>query len=332
MNLVRANRASDSPFNNILKQHRALSISSLSWAITLRLATVCQMIVGDMAQNDEFTLLELKGRPRKRKQMKKKGLQKEEFSNEALVEYKSYGVPIGKGRNDLRSYIGFIRRVPLELKETLWFHFQKKFNLSLKCKSQVLKWMGVASRNFRSQLTKEFIIPYKDDIMSLRLPPIEYPGIKKEDWKHFVDKILSEEFQKRENGVSEREIDRSEAWLMTQVDGDGKYASEVIVKLNKENSNHMGQMTLGKALQKQPNGSRVQGVGQFITSSMYFHVPNATELARERKMYQENFQFMNTQLEHMNARLNAYSNTEVGSSNYPKPTTGAQFEIDQQSR
>ncbi|KAH9743537.1 hypothetical protein KPL70_003340 [Citrus sinensis] len=41
---------------------------------------------------------------------------------------------------------------------------------------------------------------------------------------------------------------------------------------------------------------------------------------------------MNAQLEHMNARLNAYSNTEVGSSNYPKPTTGAQFEIDQQSR
>ena len=65
---------------------------------------------------------------------------------------------------------------------------------------------------------------------------------------------------------------------------------------------------------------------------MYFHVPNATELVRERWMYQESFEFMSAQLEHMNARLNAYSNTEVGSSNYPKPTTGAQFEIDQQSR
>ena len=85
---------------------------------------------------------------------------------------------------------------------------------------------------------------------------------------------------------------------------------------------------LGEAIQKQPNGSMVQGVGQFITPSMYFHVLNATELARERMMYEESFQFMNTQLEHMNARLNAYSNTEVGSSNYPKPTTGAQFEID----
>ena len=50
-------------------------------------------------------------------------------------------------------------------------------------------------------------------------------------------------------------------------------------------------------------------------------------------MYQESFQFMSAQLEHMNARLNAYSNIEVGSSNYPKPkpSTGVQFEIDQQS-
>ena len=35
----------------------------------------------------------------------------------------------------------------------------------------------------------------------------------------------------------------------------------------------------------------------------------------------------------MNARLNAYINAKVGSSNYPKPkpSTGVQFEIDQQS-
>ncbi|KAH9697399.1 hypothetical protein KPL71_023589 [Citrus sinensis] len=44
---------------------------------------------------------------RKTKEKKKKGLQKEEFSK-ALVEYNSYGVPVGKGRNDLRSYIGVI--------------------------------------------------------------------------------------------------------------------------------------------------------------------------------------------------------------------------------
>ncbi|GAY64740.1 hypothetical protein CUMW_235740 [Citrus unshiu] len=72
---------------------------------------------------------------------------------------------------------------------------QKKLKLSLKCKSQVLKWMMVASRNFRSELATEFILPNKDDRKSLKLPHIEYPSIKKEDWKLFVDKILSEQFQ-----------------------------------------------------------------------------------------------------------------------------------------
>lgn len=63
---------------------------------------------------------------------------------------------------------------------------------------------------------------------------------------------------------------------------------------------------------------------------MYFHVSNATELVRERMMYQESFQFMSAQLEHINARLNAYNITEVGSSNYPKPkpSIGVQFETD----
>ena len=69
----------------------------------------------------------------------------------------------------------------------------KSSSLSLKRKSQVLKWMGVASRNFRCELANEFILPYKDDLKSLRLPPIEYPSIKKEDWKLFIEKVFPEE-------------------------------------------------------------------------------------------------------------------------------------------
>ena len=65
----------------------------------------------------------------------KKSLQNKKFSNKALAEYNSYGVLVGKGRNDLRSYIGVIvcetisillddwKRVPLEMKETIWLHF-----------------------------------------------------------------------------------------------------------------------------------------------------------------------------------------------------------------
>ena len=59
-----------------------------------------------MADDVEFTLPELDGRPRRRKI--KKGLQKQEVSHEAAIEYNSYGVPVGNGRNDLKSYIGVI--------------------------------------------------------------------------------------------------------------------------------------------------------------------------------------------------------------------------------
>ena len=45
----------------------------------------------------------------------KKSLQKQEVSHEAAIEYNSYGVPVGKGRNDLRSYIGVIVRETISI-------------------------------------------------------------------------------------------------------------------------------------------------------------------------------------------------------------------------
>ncbi|KAL6558448.1 hypothetical protein OROMI_018798 [Orobanche minor] len=294
--------------------------------------------INELAENNEFTLPELEGRPRRRKQTKKKGLQKEEFANHNVIEFNSYGVPVGKGRNDLRTYIGVIvretisilhddwRHVPMEIKDSLWLHFQKKFKLSVKSKNQVFKWMGVALRNFRSELANDFILPWKDDLTSLTLPPIEYPSIKKTDWKFFVDKVLSEEFQdkskkargkraknvynhrlgstgyggmlyrkKKEAGVSEREIDRSDAWLMARADNKGEYAPEIMPVVDKISE-----------LKSQTGEGTFQSAG---------------------------FQFMSNQLEIMNASLNAYNNTEIGSSSFPNPksTCGNQFETNKQS-
>ncbi|KDO36923.1 hypothetical protein CISIN_1g043081mg, partial [Citrus sinensis] len=79
------------------------------------------------------------------------------YSNEALCdgidEYASLSnnfpkFPVGKKRNNLRNYIGVIvregvpiiyddwRKVPLDIKEMLWTHFQEKFKLSLKAKTE----------------------------------------------------------------------------------------------------------------------------------------------------------------------------------------------------
>ncbi|GAY59212.1 hypothetical protein CUMW_192890 [Citrus unshiu] len=220
------------------------------------------------------------------------------------------------------------------MKETLWAHFQ--FKLSLKCKSQVLKWMGVASRNFRCELATEFVLPNKDDRKSLRLPPIEYSSIKKEDWKLFVDKVLSEQFQEKSKKAKDKRVKNVYNHRLGSTGCGGMLYRKNELKSQVEQGTFQSQGShdiLGEALQKQPNGSMVQGVGQFVTLSMYFHVPDATELAREIKMYQESFQFMSAKLERMNARLNAYNNTEVGSSNFPKPktSTGVQIDNDQQS-
>ncbi|GAY67474.1 hypothetical protein CUMW_256760, partial [Citrus unshiu] len=91
--------------------------------------------------------------------------------------YNSYKVPVGKKRNDLRNYIG------------------EKFKLSLKENTQVFKWMGIALRGFRCKLANEYILPNANNLSSLKKPPLEYEGIRKEDWKSFVDKILSKNFQ-----------------------------------------------------------------------------------------------------------------------------------------
>ncbi|GAY56794.1 hypothetical protein CUMW_174570 [Citrus unshiu] len=61
------------------------------------------------------------------------------------------------------------------------------------------------------KLANEYILPNANNLSSLKKPPLEYEGIRKEDWKSFVDKILSEDFQQLDLGVTEREIDRSEA-------------------------------------------------------------------------------------------------------------------------
>ncbi|GAY63987.1 hypothetical protein CUMW_230060, partial [Citrus unshiu] len=132
--------------------------------------------VGDMAEKEEPTYdPDLEGRPR-RNLTKKKDLQRG-ASDQTEVMYNSYGVPVGKKRNDLRNYIRVIvrERVPI-----IYDNWRK---------------MGIALRGFRCKLANEYILPNANNLSSLKKPPLEYEGIRKEDWKSFVDKILSEDFQ-----------------------------------------------------------------------------------------------------------------------------------------
>ena len=91
--------------------------------------------MADIEEQNE-TFFNLDGRPKRRKQTKKKHLLKRSVDDKVIVEYNQYGVPVGDGANDLRSYIGVLvrdsisilyddwRRVPLEIKDKLWDHLQ----------------------------------------------------------------------------------------------------------------------------------------------------------------------------------------------------------------
>lgn len=86
----------------------------------------------DLAKNEEFAFSYLDLSSSSRCNItKKKDLQKERVHNQNEVIYNAYGVPMGKKRNYLRSYVSMIvqeriliiyddrRKVPLDLKDTL---------------------------------------------------------------------------------------------------------------------------------------------------------------------------------------------------------------------
>ncbi|KDO56398.1 hypothetical protein CISIN_1g043500mg, partial [Citrus sinensis] len=132
--------------------------------------------MADIEEQNKTKFSDLDGRPKRRKQTKKKHLLKRSADDKVIVQYNQYGVPVGDGANDLRSYIDVLvrdsisilyddwRRAPLEIKDKLWDHLQ-------------------------------FIQPNKDNRSHLKLPPWEYPRIRKLEWKQFVYKVLGPEFE-----------------------------------------------------------------------------------------------------------------------------------------
>ena len=62
----------------------------------------------DIEEQNETNFLDLDWRPKRRKEIKKKHLLKRSADDMVIVQYNQYGVPVGDGANDLRSYIGVL--------------------------------------------------------------------------------------------------------------------------------------------------------------------------------------------------------------------------------
>ncbi|PRQ48579.1 putative Ulp1 protease family catalytic domain, putative transposase, Ptta/En/Spm, plant [Rosa chinensis] len=134
----------------------------------------------------------------------------------SVVEFNPKGVPFGKAAAEMASYIGVIVRttVPIiveswpkvekDLKNEIWKSVEMAFVLAPRCRKMVLSSAANKWRQFKSELTTKYVLPYKDQPDALKDPPEEYDFIKQQDWEQFVKSRLTTDFQKLHMEQKER--------------------------------------------------------------------------------------------------------------------------------
>ncbi|XP_060965386.1 uncharacterized protein LOC133034339 [Cannabis sativa] len=127
------------------------------------------------------------------------------------VEYNQWGQCIGDTANELVSQIGLYarrnlplayndwRKVPMEFKNLLWEYIKSMFKLGPEAKHSTLKTAGRRWKDWKAFLTRNLIFKYKDKVPAmLDRPPDAYVSCyKPEDWKEFVAKRCSQEWEKK---------------------------------------------------------------------------------------------------------------------------------------
>lgn len=68
------------------------------------------------------------------------------------------------------------------------------FDVPLTARKMVLKSVCQKWREFKSRLTTEYILPYRDQLELLESPPADYSYIEKAHWDMFISDHLSIEF------------------------------------------------------------------------------------------------------------------------------------------
>ncbi|XP_050370270.1 uncharacterized protein LOC126788239 isoform X2 [Argentina anserina] len=158
----------------------------------------------------------------------------ERIANRALkgkklvVEFNPKGVPFGKVAGEMQSYIGVIARttVPInieswpkvdkDLKNDVWKSIEMAFVLAPRHRKMILASASNKWRQFKSELTTKYVMPYKDQPDILKDPPEEYDFIKQQDWEQFVKSRLTIDFQKRHMEQKERRQKMQNAHRLAQ--------------------------------------------------------------------------------------------------------------------
>ncbi|CAL9024675.1 unnamed protein product [Prunus brigantina] len=253
-----------------------------------------------------------------------------------VVEYNKRGKGIGQAHIEMQSYIGVLARsavplvdkkwaeIPKDIKEQIWEAVDMAFVVGQGGKNSVLTSAAKKWKDFKSTLTRHYILPYINDRERLSQPPETYKFIEKAQWDALVASRLSKEFQSvhsqhaqiREKleynhrlsrkgyaGLEDQleetmpgvEIDRSTLWKRARQDKHGNIPDPKVAEKAKLIDDLQKQVSEGKVSVSGSNDvltmalgpehpGRVRGVGAGISPRQYFNLPKPQRMSFDGRL------------------------------------------------
>ncbi|KAI5339066.1 hypothetical protein L3X38_018338 [Prunus dulcis] len=246
------------------------------------------------------------------------------------------GRGIGQAHSEMQSYIGVLARsrvplvdkkwsqIPKDIKEQIWEAVDMAFVVGQGGKKSVLAYAAKKWKDFKSTLTRHYILPYTNDKEKLSQPPKIYKFIEKAQWDAFVASRLSKDFESvhsqhaqiREKleynhrlsrkgyaGLEDQleetmpgvEIDRSTLWKRARQDKHGNIPdpkvaekAKLIDELQKQVSEDKVRVDGSKDVLTMALGpehpGRLRGVGAGISPRQYFNLPKPQRVSFDDRL------------------------------------------------
>ncbi|KAI5324270.1 hypothetical protein L3X38_033343 [Prunus dulcis] len=253
-----------------------------------------------------------------------------------IVEYNKRGKGIGQAHSEMQSYIGVLARsrvrlvdkkwsqIPKDIKEQIWEAVDMAFVVGQGGKNSVLASAAKKWKDFKSTLTRHYILPYTNDKEKLSQPPETYKFIEKAQWDALVASRLSKDFESvhsqhaqiREKleynhrlsrkgyaGLEDQleetmpgvEINRSTLWKRARQDKHGNIPDPKVAKKAKLIDELQKQVSEGKVSVHGSNDvltmalgpehpGRLRGVGAGISPRQYFNLPKPQRVSFDDRL------------------------------------------------
>ncbi|KAI5334685.1 hypothetical protein L3X38_024818 [Prunus dulcis] len=238
-----------------------------------------------------------------------------------IVEYNKRGKGIGQAHSEMQSYIGVLARsrvplvdkkwsqIPKDIKEQIWEAVDMAFVVGQGGKNSVLSSAAKKWKDFKSTLTRHYILPYTNDKEKLSQPRETYKFIEKAQWDAFVasrlgrnsstiidclekDMLLEDQLEETMPGV---EIDRSTLWKRARQDKHGNIPDPKVAEKAKLIDELQKQVSEGKVSVYDSNDvltmalgpehpGRVRAVGSGISPRQYFNLPKPQRVSFDDRL------------------------------------------------